>query len=277
MANCLRSAICLIAISIAATTASLSQSTSTHTSEAQNKGAQAKNPTRGGSPSELRKEFDGISDVIPQTRNRPSQQPKPTIRVMTLGHESHGKSTLTAAITKILYQTGGAKFVPYDDIDNPPEIEVQGIKVAATQVEYETQKARYIHIDCHRHPDNTKLLTSKEVAMDGAILVVSAQDGPMPQTREHIVLAGKKGVKKIVVYINKVDLADDVELLDLVELETRELLTRHGFNGKEISVIRGSALMALVGKRDDIGKKSVIELLTAMDRHFAENKKERKR
>jgi elongation factor Tu len=269
MANCLRSAICTIAISIAATTASLSQSTSTYAGAAQNKGARANNPMRGDSPSERRKELDSISAVIPQSRSRPAQQPKPTIRVVTLGHESHGKSTLTAAITKILYQTGGAKFVPYDDIDNPPEIEVRGIKVAAAQVEYETQKARYIHIDCHRHSDYTKLLTSEEVALDGAILVVSAQDGP--------ILAGKKGVKSIVVYINKVDLADDVELLDLVELETRELLTRYGFNGKEISVIRGSALMALVGKRDDIGKKSVIELLTAMDRHFAENKKERKR
>jgi elongation factor Tu len=217
------------------------------------------------------------SDFIAQTRNRPTPQSKPTIRVLTLGHENHGKSTLTAAITKLLYKTGGAKFVPYEEIENPPEVEVQGIKVAAAQVEYETDKARYIHIDCRSHSDYTKLLTSKGVALDGAILVVSAQDGPMPQTREHILLASKKGIKSIVVYINKVDLTDDTELVDLVELEVRELLTAHGYNGKEIRVIRGSSLMALVGTRNDIGGNTIIELLRALDKHFAENKAERRR
>jgi elongation factor Tu len=217
------------------------------------------------------------ADFFAQTRDRPTHQPKPTIRVLTLGHEFHGKSTLTAAITKVLYKTGGAKFVPYDDIENPPEVEVQGIKVAAAQVEYATDKARYIHIDCRSHSDYTKLLTSSGVALDGAILVVSAQDGPMPQTREHILMASKKGIKSIVVYMNKVDLIGDAELLDLVELEVRELLTRYGFNGKEVPVIRGSSLMALVGTRNDIGESTVIELLRAMDKHFAENKTERQR
>ena len=217
------------------------------------------------------------SDSIAQTRNRPTYQPKPTIRVLTLGHENHGKSTLTAAITKVLYKTGGAKFVPYDDIENPPEAEVQGIKVAAAQVEYETDKARYIHIDCRSHSDYTKLLTSKAVGLDAAILVVSAQDGPMPQTREHIQLASKKGIKSIVVYINKVDLINDAELVDLVELEVREQLTAYGFNGKEVPFIRGSALMALVGTRNDIGGNTIIELLRAMDKRFAGNKTERRR
>jgi hypothetical protein len=196
---------------------------------------------------------------------------KPTTRIVTLGHEFHGKSTLTAAITKVLYKTGGAKFVPYEDIENPPEIEVQGIKVAAAQVEYETDKARYIHIDCRSHSDYTKLLTSTGVMLDGAVLVVSAADGPMPQTREHIILASQKGIKSIVVYMNKVDLVNDPELLDLVELEIRELLTKFGFNGKEVPVIRGSALMALVGTRNDIGGSTIIELLRAMDTRFAQN------
>jgi elongation factor Tu len=214
---------------------------------------------------------------IAQAQNSPTRQPKPTIRVVILGHDSHGKSTLTAAITKVLYKTGGAKFVPYDDIESPSEVVVQGIKVAAAQIEYETPKAHYVHVDCRSNSDYTKLLTSEGVAMDGAILVVSAQDGPMPQTREHIILARKRGINSIIVYINKVDLVNDTELLDLVELEVRELLTAHGYNGKAVPFIRGSALMALVGTRDEIGGKTIIELLSAMDKHFSSVKNRRSR
>ena len=211
--------------------------------------------------------------IASQTLNRRAQQPNSTIRILTLGHEAHGKSTLTAAITKVLYQMGKSKFVAYDDIVNPPEIEVQHVKVACAQVEYETSKARYGHIDCHNHSDYVKLLTSPGVTLDAAILVVSAADGPMPHTREHIILASKKGIQSMVVYLNKVDLVDDPELLDLVELEIRELLTQNAFKGDEVPVIRGSALSALVGTRDDIGRNAVIKLLSAMDMYFAENKK----
>lgn len=219
----------------------------------------------------------GPTACISQTQNRPAQQPKPTIRVLTLGHDNHGKSTLTAAITKVLYKTGRAKFVPYEDLENPPEIEVQGVKFVGAMVEYETDKARYEHIDGRSNSDYQKLLAPGGVALGGAILVVSAEDGPMPQTREHLILASKKGIKSIVVYLNKVDLAKDPELVALVELETRELLTACGFNGKEAPIIRGSALMALVGTKNEIGGNTIIELLNAMDKHFAENTTERRR
>ena len=190
---------------------------------------------------------------------------KPVLTVAVLGHEGHGKSTLTAAITRVMSATGAAKSVSYDQIANSSEITMQGITLAGAVVEYGTHRAHYIHIDCRAEADCVKLLSSREVKLDGVILVVSAADGPMPQTREQIRLAHERGIRSLVVYLNKIDMVDDPELLDLVELEVRELLSAHGFNGDEIPVIRGSALMALRGTRNEIGKDSILTLLDAMD------------
>lgn len=192
----------------------------------------------------------------------------PAVKIATLGHQSHGKSTLTAAITRVLSDAKSARFASYDEISNAEETSIQGVRLAAARVEYETAKARYEHLDCRTNADCEKLLSSKKIELDGVILVVSAADGPMPQTREQIVMAQKRGVSSIVVYLNKIDLVNDPELLDLVELEIRELLTMNGFKGDQVPVIRGSALMALKATRDDIGKDSILELLEAMDARF---------
>src|SRR5713101_2822543 len=190
---------------------------------------------------------------------------KPHCNIGTIGHVDHGKTTLTAAITKILAEQGKAKFTPYDQIDKAPEEKARGITISTAHVEYETDARHYAHVDCPGHADYVKNMITGAAQMDGAILVVSAADGPMPQTREHILLARQVGVPALVVYLNKVDMVDDPELLDLVELEVRELLTSYEFPGDKIPVIRGSALMALEGKEPKLGHDSVLELMTAVD------------
>ncbi len=190
---------------------------------------------------------------------------KPHCNVGTIGHVDHGKTTLTAAITKVLAEVGGAVFTAYDQIDKAPEERARGITIATAHVEYETKKRHYAHVDCPGHADYIKNMITGAAQMDGAILVVSAADGPMPQTREHILLARQVGVPAIVVYLNKVDMVDDPELLDLVELEVRELLSSYQFPGDKIPVIRGSALMALEGKEPSVGKESINQLMDAVD------------
>jgi elongation factor Tu len=193
------------------------------------------------------------------------QRTKPHCNVGTIGHVDHGKTTLTAAITKVLAEVGGATFTAYDQIDKAPEEKARGITIATAHVEYETKKRHYAHVDCPGHADYVKNMITGAAQMDGAILVVSAADGPMPQTREHILLARQVGVPAIVVYMNKVDQVDDPELLDLVELEVRELLSSYQFPGDDIPIIRGSALAALEGRDEEIGKKSIGELMDAVD------------
>lgn len=199
---------------------------------------------------------------------------KPLIRVGTIGHVDHGKTTLTAAITHVLSEKGLAEFRSYKSIDNAPEERERGITIQIAHVEYETENRRYIHLDAPGHADYVKGMLTGAIKMDGAILVVSAADGPMPQTLEHILLARQVGVLEIVVYLNKVDLVKDEELIELVELEVRELLSQYEFPGDDIPVIRGSALMALNGKRDEIGKNSIIELLKAMDKYITKPKRD---
>jgi elongation factor Tu len=193
------------------------------------------------------------------------QRTKPHCNVGTIGHVDHGKTTLTAAITKVLAETGGATFTAFDQIDKAPEEKARGITIATAHVEYETEHRHYAHVDCPGHADYVKNMITGAAQMDGAILVVSAADGPMPQTREHILLARQVGVPAIVVYMNKVDMVDDPELLDLVELEVRELLSSYDFPGDDIPIVRGSALCALEGRDDEVGKNSVLELMTAVD------------
>jgi len=193
------------------------------------------------------------------------QRTKPHCNVGTIGHVDHGKTTLTAAITKVLAETGGATFVPFDQIDKAPEEKARGITISTAHVEYETAKRHYAHVDCPGHADYVKNMITGAAQMDGAILVVSAADGPMPQTREHILLARQVGVPALVVYMNKVDMVDDPELLDLVELEVRELLTSYNFPGDDIPVVRGSALAALDGRNPDVGKQSILALMKAVD------------
>src|SRR5512143_522668 len=196
------------------------------------------------------------------------ERKKPHVNVGTIGHIDHGKTTLTAAITKHLAKRGLAQFVPFDQIDKAPEEKERGITIALAHVEYETDKRHYAHVDCPGHADYIKNMITGAAQMDGAILVVGADDGPMAQTREHILLARQVNVPAIVVYLNKVDLVDDPELLDLVELELRELLTKYEFPGDEIPSIRGSARMALEGTNDELGKKSVLELMNAVDAYI---------
>ena len=193
------------------------------------------------------------------------ERTKPHCNVGTIGHVDHGKTTLTAAITKILAESGGAEFTPFDQIDKAPEEKARGITIATAHVEYETAKRHYAHVDCPGHADYVKNMITGAAQMDGAILVVSAADGPMPQTREHILLARQVGVPAIVVYLNKVDQVDDPELLELVELEVRELLSSYDFPGEDIPVVKGSALAALEGGDEATGKNSVLELMTAVD------------
>ncbi len=196
------------------------------------------------------------------------QRTKPHCNVGTIGHVDHGKTTLTAAITKVLSETGGATFTAYDQIDKAPEEKARGITINTAHVEYETTNRHYAHVDCPGHADYVKNMITGAAQMDGAILVVSAADGPMPQTREHILLARQVGVPALVVFMNKVDMVDDSELLDLVELEVRELLTKYNFPGDKIPVIKGSALAALEGRDEKLGKAQILELMKAVDSYI---------
>ena len=196
------------------------------------------------------------------------ERTKPHANVGTIGHVDHGKTTLTAAITKILAEKGGAEYIAYDQIDKAPEEKERGITIATAHVEYETEKRHYAHVDCPGHADYVKNMITGAAQMDGAILVVSAADGPMPQTREHILLARQVGVPALVVYLNKVDQVQDKELLDLVVEEIRELLTYYKFPGDKIPIIKGSALNAVEGKDDATGKNSILELMKAIDEHI---------
>ena len=196
------------------------------------------------------------------------ERKKPHANVGTIGHVDHGKTTLTAAITKVLSEKGGAEFIAYDQIDKAPEEKERGITIATAHVEYETEKRHYAHVDCPGHADYVKNMITGAAQMDGAILVVNAADGPMPQTREHILLARQVGVPAIVVYLNKVDQVKDKELLDLVVEEVRELLTSYKFPGDKIPIIKGSALAAVEGKDEAIGKNSILELMKAIDEHI---------
>ena len=193
---------------------------------------------------------------------------KPHCNIGTIGHVDHGKTSLTAAITKILAETGGATFTAYDQIDKAPEEKARGITISTAHVEYETANRHYAHVDCPGHADYVKNMITGAAQMDGAILVVSAADGPMPQTREHILLARQVGVPAIVVFLNKVDMVDDPELLELVELEVRELLSSYNFPGDDIPIISGSALMALEDKSPEIGHDAIIKLMAAVDEYI---------
>jgi len=190
---------------------------------------------------------------------------KPHCNIGTIGHVDHGKTSLTAAITKVLAETGRAKFTAYDQIDAAPEEKARGITINTAHVEYETEGRHYAHVDCPGHADYVKNMITGAAQMDGAILVVSAADGPMPQTREHILLARQVGVPAIVVFLNKCDMVDDAELLDLVEMEVRELLNKYKFPGDTIPIIRGSALCALEDKNPALGKEAILKLMAAVD------------
>ncbi len=198
------------------------------------------------------------------------ERTKPHVNVGTIGHVDHGKTTLTSAITKYLSTKGLAAVMEFDQIDKAPEEKERGITIATAHVEYQTDKRHYAHVDCPGHADYVKNMITGAAQMDGAILVVSAADGPMPQTREHILLARQVGVPKIVVYMNKVDMVDDPELLDLVELEMRELLSRYEFPGDEIPIVRGSALKAMQGDAGDMGYGSIQRLMDAIDAYIPE-------
>jgi elongation factor Tu len=193
------------------------------------------------------------------------ERTKPHVNIGTIGHVDHGKTTLTAAITKVLSETGGAEFTDYANIDKAPEERERGITISTAHVEYETANRHYAHVDCPGHADYVKNMITGAAQMDGAILVVSAADGPMPQTKEHILLAKQVGVPTMVVFLNKVDQVDDPELLELVELEIREELNKREFDGDNIPIIAGSALAALEGKNDEIGKEAILKLMAAVD------------
>ena len=193
---------------------------------------------------------------------------KPHCNIGTIGHVDHGKTSLTAAITKVLAETGGATYTAYDQIDKAPEERARGITISTAHVEYQTKNRHYAHVDCPGHADYVKNMITGAAQMDGAILVVSAADGPMPQTREHILLARQVGVPALVVFMNKVDMVDDPELLDLVEMEVRELLTSYQFPGDDIPIIRGSALAALEDKTPEIGHDAILKLMEAVDKYI---------
>jgi elongation factor Tu len=193
---------------------------------------------------------------------------KPHCNIGTIGHVDHGKTSLTAAITKVLAETGGATYTAYDQIDKAPEERARGITISTAHVEYQTKNRHYAHVDCPGHADYVKNMITGAAQMDGGILVVSAADGPMPQTREHILLARQVGVPALVVFMNKVDMVDDPELLDLVEMEVRELLTSYQFPGDDIPIIRGSALAALEGKTPEIGHDAILKLMEAVDSYI---------
>ena len=193
------------------------------------------------------------------------ERTKPHCNIGTIGHVDHGKTSLTAAITKVLAETGGATFTSYDNIDKAPEERERGITISTAHVEYETEARHYAHVDCPGHADYVKNMITGAAQMDGGILVVSATDGPMPQTREHILLARQVGVPQLVVFMNKVDLVDDAEILELVELEIRELLSKYDFDGDNIPVIPGSAVAALQDKTPEIGHDAILKLMAAVD------------
>ncbi len=193
---------------------------------------------------------------------------KPHCNIGTIGHVDHGKTSLTAAITKILAKSGGATFTAYDQIDKAPEERARGITISTAHVEYETANRHYAHVDCPGHADYVKNMITGAAQMDGAILVVSAADGPMPQTREHILLARQVGVPALVVFLNKVDMVDDPELLELVEMEVRELLSSYQFPGDDIPIIKGSALMALEDKNPELGEQAVLALMAEVDKYI---------
>ena len=193
---------------------------------------------------------------------------KPHCNVGTIGHVDHGKTSLTAAITKILAESGGATFTAYDQIDKAPEEKARGITISTAHVEYETANRHYAHVDCPGHADYVKNMITGAAQMDGGILVVSAADGPMPQTREHILLARQVGVPALVVFMNKVDMVDDPELLDLVELEVRELLSSYDFPGDDIPIVRGSALCALEDRSPEIGREAILSLMAEVDKYI---------
>ncbi len=196
------------------------------------------------------------------------ERTKPHVNVGTIGHVDHGKTTLTAAMTLVLSKKFGGEAKAYDQIDNAPEEKARGITINTAHVEYETSKRHYAHVDCPGHADYVKNMITGAAQMDGAILVVSAADGPMPQTREHILLARQVGVPALVVYMNKVDMVDDKELLDLVEMEVRELLSSYDFPGDEIPIVKGSALAAVEGRDAPLGEDSIMELMTAVDTYI---------
>jgi elongation factor Tu len=193
------------------------------------------------------------------------ERTKPHCNIGTIGHVDHGKTSLTAAITKVLAKAGGAKFTAYDQIDKAPEEKARGITISTAHVEYETANRHYAHVDCPGHADYVKNMITGAAQMDGAILVVSAADGPMPQTREHILLARQVGVPALVVFMNKVDMVDDPELLDLVEMEVRELLSKYEFPGDTIPIIKGSALCALEDRDPKLGEEAILALMKAVD------------
>jgi elongation factor Tu len=199
---------------------------------------------------------------------------KPHVNVGTIGHVDHGKTTLTAALTKVAAEKGMGQFKDYSQIDNAPEEKARGITIATAHVEYETPNRHYAHVDCPGHADYVKNMITGAAQMDGAILVVSANDGPMPQTREHILLARQVGVPYIVVFMNKVDMVDDAELLDLVELEVRELLKKYEFPGDDIPIVRGSALKALEGDKSEIGVPAIESLMAKLDEYIPEPKRD---
>src|SRR6188474_2490219 len=196
------------------------------------------------------------------------QRTKPHVNVGTIGHVDHGKTTLTAALTKIGAERFGGEFKAYDQIDAAPEEKARGITISTAHVEYESPNRHYAHVDCPGHADYVKNMITGAAQMDGAILVCSAADGPMPQTREHILLARQVGVPALVVYLNKVDMVDDPELLELVEMEVRELLSSYQFPGDKIPIVRGSALAALEDKTPELGKESVLKLMAAVDEYI---------
>lgn len=199
---------------------------------------------------------------------------KPHVNIGTIGHVDHGKTTLTAAITKSLAEKGGANFLEYSSIDKAPEERARGITISTAHVEYQTDKRHYAHVDCPGHADYIKNMITGAAQMDGAIIVVGASDGQMPQTREHLLLARQVGVQNLVVYVNKVDQVDDKEMLELVEMEMRELLSQYGFDGENTPVIMGSALCALEGKEPEIGINSITKLLEAIDEHIPTPKRD---
>ncbi|MDA9655216.1 elongation factor Tu [Pelagibacteraceae bacterium] len=195
------------------------------------------------------------------------ERTKPHVNIGTIGHVDHGKTTLTAAITKVLAESGGATSIAYDEIDKAPEEKERGITINTSHVEYETSGRHYAHVDCPGHADYVKNMITGAAQMDGGILVVSAADGPMPQTREHILLARQVGVPALVVFLNKVDQVDDAELLELVEMEVRELLSKYEFPGDDIPIVKGSALKALEGDTSDIGAPAIIKLMEEVDKY----------
>lgn len=205
------------------------------------------------------------------------ERSKPHCNIGTIGHVDHGKTTLTAAITKVLAEKGGANFTAYDQIDKAPEEKARGITISTSHVEYETDKRHYAHVDCPGHADYVKNMITGAAQMDGAILVVSGTDSVMPQTKEHILLARQVGVPALVVFINKVDMVDDPDMLELVEMEIKDTLEKYNFPADEIPIIKGSALCALEGKNDEIGKNKVLELMNAIDAYIPQPERPKNR